>query len=95
MGMTETYERKADLGARLQGRSINGAHMMDSSGTREKGSGYGVRVLLSLVAATLAVMVAWVFVMSWRDEDVVTTAVLGFVFVALAIMAISFMLASP
>ncbi len=56
--------------------------------------GYSLRVLLSLVAATLAVMVAWVFVMSWRDEDVVTTAVLGFVFVALAIMAISFMLAS-
>jgi uncharacterized membrane protein len=54
-----------------------------------------LRGLLSLVAATLAVMVAWVFVMSWRDEDVVTAAVLGFVFVALAIMAISFMLASP
>ena len=54
-----------------------------------------MRVLLSLVAATLAVMVAWVFVMSWRDEDVVTTAVLGLVFVALAVMAISFMLASP
>jgi hypothetical protein len=54
-----------------------------------------VRVLLSLVAATWAVMVAWVFILAWRDEDFATTAVLGFVFAALAIMAISFMLASP
>ena len=52
-------------------------------------------LLLSLVAATCAVMVAWVFVMAWRDEDVVTTVVLGIVFVALAIMAIAFMSATP
>ncbi len=50
--------------------------------------------LLSLVAATCAVMVAWVFVLAWRDEDAVATAVLGVAFLALAVVAISFMLAS-
>jgi hypothetical protein len=48
---------------------------------------------LSLVAVTCAVMVAWVFVLAWRDEDVLLTVVLGVVFLALAVAAIAFMLA--
>ena len=51
-------------------------------------------LLLSLVAATCAAMIAWVFVMAWRDEDFVVATVLGVVFFALAVTAISFMLAS-
>lgn len=51
-------------------------------------------ILLSLVAATCAVIVAVVFVMAWRDEDVVVTVVLGVTFFVLALAAISFMLAS-
>ncbi len=50
--------------------------------------------LLSLVAATCAAMVAVVFVMAWRDEEVVVTVVLGVTFFVLALAAISFMLAS-
>jgi hypothetical protein len=38
--------------------------------------------------------VAWVFVMAWRDKDVVAAAVLGVAFFGLAATAISFMLAS-
>jgi hypothetical protein len=44
--------------------------------------------LLSLVAVTCAVMVAWVFVLAWRDEDVLLTVVLGAVFLSLLIVAI-------
>ncbi len=51
-------------------------------------------LLMSLVAATCAAMIAWVFVMAWRDEDLVAAAVLGVVFFALSVTAISFMLAS-
>lgn len=54
----------------------------------------GVTLLLSLVAAICAAMIAWVFVMAWRDEDFVVATVLGVVFFALAVTAISFMLAS-
>lgn len=50
--------------------------------------------LLALVAATCAVMVAWVFVMAWRDEDVLVTIVLGVAFLALAIVAIAFLRAA-
>ena len=53
-----------------------------------------VSFLLALVAATCAVMVAWVFVMAWRDEDVLVTIVLGVAFLALAIVAIAFLRAS-
>ena len=49
---------------------------------------------LSVVAATCAAAVAWVFVRAWRDEDVVVTVVLGAAFFALAVTAMSFMLAS-
>jgi hypothetical protein len=40
-------------------------------------------------------MVAWVFLMAWRDGDGVAAAVLGVAFVGLAVTAISFVLASP
>jgi hypothetical protein len=53
-----------------------------------------VSLLLSLVAATCAAMVAVVFVIAWRDEDVVVTIVLGVAFFALAVVALAFMLAS-
>ncbi len=49
--------------------------------------------MLSLVAASCAAMIAWAFIMAWRDVDVVVAAALGVVFFALAIPAISFMLA--
>jgi hypothetical protein len=54
----------------------------------------GSLLLLSLVAATNAAMVAWVFLMAWRDGDGVAAVVLGVAFVGLAVTAISFVLAS-
>jgi hypothetical protein len=45
-------------------------------------------LLLSLVAATCAVMVAVVFVMAWRDEDVPLTLISGVVLLSLLIVAI-------
>ncbi len=51
-------------------------------------------LLMSLVVATCAAMIAWVFVTAWRDEYLVAAAVLGVVFFALSVTAISFMLAS-
>ncbi len=54
----------------------------------------GSLLLLSLMAATNAAMVAWVFLMAWRDGDGVAAAVLGVAFVGLAVTAISFVLAS-
>jgi hypothetical protein len=56
--------------------------------------GGDVTLLVFLVATTCAAMVAWVSVMAWRDEDVVAAAVLGVAFLALAVTAVSFMLAS-
>lgn len=44
--------------------------------------------LMGLVAATCAVIVGVVFVMAWRDEDVVLTAVSGVVLFSLLIVAI-------
>jgi hypothetical protein len=60
----------------------------------EMTDGGGLLLLLSLVAATSAAMVAWVFVMAWRDGEGVAAAVLGVAFFGLAVTAISFMLAS-
>jgi hypothetical protein len=56
--------------------------------------GHGMTLLLSLVAATCAVMVAVVFVMAWREEDVVVSAMLGAAFLALALVALLFLRAS-
>lgn len=44
-------------------------------------------LLLALVAATCAVIVAVVFLMAWRDEDVLVAAVLGVVLLTLLIVA--------
>jgi hypothetical protein len=49
--------------------------------------GYGMTLLLSLVAANCAVIVAVVFVMAWRDEDVLVTAMLGVVLLSLLLVA--------
>lgn len=49
--------------------------------------GYGMTLLLSLVAATCAVVVAVVFVMAWRDEDVLVTVMLGVVLLSLLLVA--------
>ena len=57
-------------------------------------SGYGMSLLLSLVAATCAAMVAVVLMMAWREEDVVVVVILGVAFLAFAVVAASFMLAS-
>jgi hypothetical protein len=51
-------------------------------------------LLLSLVAATCAVMVAVVFVMAWREEDLVVSVMLGAAFLALALVALLFLRAS-
>ncbi len=51
-------------------------------------------LLLSLVAATCAAMVAVVFVMAWREEDLVVNVMLGAAFLALALVAILFLRAS-
>jgi hypothetical protein len=61
-------------------------------GLSEKG--YGMILLLSLVAATCAAMVAVVFMMAWREEDVVVTVMLGAAFLALALVALLFLRAS-
>jgi hypothetical protein len=53
--------------------------------------GYGMTLLLSLVAAACASMVAVVFVMSWREEDVVVNVMLGASFLALALVALLFL----
>jgi hypothetical protein len=47
-----------------------------------------VTLLLSLVAATCAVLVAVVFALAWRDEDVVLTVISGVVLLSLLIVAI-------
>ncbi len=51
-------------------------------------------LLLSLVAAACAAMVAVVFVIAWRNQDVPAVVVLGVAFLSLAVVAISFMWAS-
>ena len=56
--------------------------------------GYGMTLLLSLVAGTCAAMVAVVFVMAWREEDHVVIVMLGATFLALALVAIVFLRAS-
>jgi hypothetical protein len=56
--------------------------------------GRGMTLLLALVAATCAAMVAVVFVIAWREEDVVVTAILGAAFLALALVAVLFLRAS-
>jgi hypothetical protein len=56
--------------------------------------GYGMTLLLSLVAATCAASVAVVFVMAWREEDLVVNVMLGAAFLALALVAILFLRAS-
>lgn len=56
--------------------------------------GYGMTLLLSLVAATCAAIVAVVFVMAWREEDPVVTVMLGAAFLALALVALLFLRAS-
>ncbi|MCA1719274.1 MAG: hypothetical protein LC781_21440 [Actinobacteria bacterium] len=45
-------------------------------------------LLLSLVAAICAVLVAVVFVMAWRDKDVVLAVVSGVVLLSLLLVAI-------
>ena len=56
--------------------------------------GYGMTLLLSLVAGTCAAMVAVVFVMAWREEDLVVSLILGAAFLALALVAMLFLRAS-
>jgi hypothetical protein len=56
--------------------------------------GYGMTLLLSLVAGTCTAMVAVVFVMAWREEDLVVAVVLGAAFLALALVALLFLRAS-
>jgi hypothetical protein len=56
------------------------------SGLNEKGGG-GVTLLLSLVSATCAVLVAVVFALAWRDEDVLLTVISGVVLFSLLIVA--------
>jgi hypothetical protein len=55
---------------------------------------YGMTLLLALVAATCAAMVAVVFVMAWREEDLVVSVMLGAAFLALALVALLFLRAS-
>jgi hypothetical protein len=52
-------------------------------------------VLLSLVAATCAVPVAVVFVVAWRDEDVMVAVISGVVLLSLFIVAIVGLRVSP
>ena len=47
-----------------------------------------VSLLLSLVAATLAVMVAYAFFVAWREEDVVITIAAGTLLLFLLIVAL-------
>jgi hypothetical protein len=47
-----------------------------------------VSLLLSLVAATLAVMVAYAFFVAWREEDVVITIAAGALLLFLLIVAL-------
>jgi hypothetical protein len=49
---------------------------------------------LTLVAATCAAIVAVVFVMAWREEDLAVTVMLGLAFLALALVALLFLRAS-
>jgi hypothetical protein len=56
--------------------------------------GHGMTLLLSLVAGTCAAMVAVVFVMAWREEDVVVAVMLGAAFLALALVTLLFLRAS-
>ncbi len=58
------------------------------------GRGYGMTLLLSLVAGTCAAIVAVVFVMAWREEDRVVSVMLGAAFLALALVALLFLRAS-
>ncbi len=48
-------------------------------------------LILSLVAGTCAAMVAVVFVMAWREEDLVVSVMLGAAFLALALVALLFL----
>jgi hypothetical protein len=47
-----------------------------------------VSLLLSLVAATCAVMGAVIFVVAWRDEDVAVTVAMGALLLFLLVVAI-------
>jgi cytochrome c oxidase subunit IV len=53
--------------------------------------GYCMSLILSLVAGTCAAMVAVVFVMAWREEDLVVSVMLGAAFLALALVALLFL----
>jgi ABC-type sulfate transport system permease component len=57
--------------------------------------GYGMTLLVALVAGTCAAVVAVVFVMAWREEDLVVAVMLGAVFLALSLVALVFLRASP
>src|ERR671917_646737 len=46
-----------------------------------------VALLMALVATICAVMVGAVFVLAWRDEDVLLTALLGIVLFSLLVLA--------
>ncbi len=47
-----------------------------------------ITLLLSLVAATLAVMLAYAFVVAWREEDIVMTVATGALLFVLLVVAI-------
>jgi len=61
---------------------------------RTGGRGYDMSLILSLVAGTCAAMVAVVFVMAWREEDLVVSVMLGAAFLALTLVALLFLRAS-
>jgi hypothetical protein len=46
-----------------------------------------VALLMAIVATICAVMVAWVFVLAWRDGDVRLTVLLGVVLFSLLVLA--------
>jgi hypothetical protein len=53
-----------------------------------------VNLLMALVAAACAAAVAWVFVISWRDQDLLVATALGVAFLSLAVVAIVFLRAA-
>jgi len=52
-------------------------------------------LLMGLVAATCAVLVAVVFIIAWRDEDVPLTVLSGVVLLSLLLVAIVALRVSP
>ena len=44
-------------------------------------------LLMAILATICAAMVAWVFVLAWRDEDVPLTVLLGVVLFSLLVVA--------